>query len=658
MADFTVFLGEEHNFTATTTDPDGDNWEARWRAQPPFPAPPQPWDAWDGGDYPSGGTSAPRSVLFNVAGDWVVQAQARDVHGAQSAISTVTVEVVEPQNDPPADPTITCWVFSGSTWNQAGQGTVNQTIQVRASTIDPDGDQWYMRFRKFPPGGSSSLPTAWDGPFDNGQFATCEVFVDTPGTWYFYAQAKDDQEPPNYSNWAIIPFVATAPDTTPPAPPNTPSGDNELNTGEIGHWTTTTADNSMQWQIQWWAGQDDPANAVPITVDGFGNPTWVGPGDDPGEYFENNELASIAHSFPVGDCDWYIGAAAKDPSGNVANAENWKKVTVVELGDTEPPTDPLTPWLHGSAYANSDVILVTTATDNSGSYRVKMQVQWVLDPLAYTHNTEYGNPVPSGREAEVTVTLPTMVGFYRAKAMATDESGNESDWSPWFLFYAAQADIYVPTVPTVPELIDGDLVAGTPGTFSTVSYIDGGEQWQVKWEVNGEDMGWTTTQDSGVAALTSVLFTYGDFEIRARARNATHTTYQSDWSQPFTGTVSDPVPLKPIKPYALDSLLANTPIRFATSSYDNTGWYWLRWEINGSQQTWEEANQVANGVLGLLTLTPDEGTLTLRAQAKDVNNQESPWSNPATFIVEAIQERTRLTVHRVWVELKERRSRR
>ena len=161
-------VNESVTFTASATDPDGDNVAIRFD-----------WgdgNTSDWSSYVSSGQSVSMSHIWTSVGTYYVKAQAKDMNGVTSGWSSAHKIVITGANNPPNAPTI-----SGPDSAQ-----VNESVTFTASATDPDGDNVAIRF-DWGDGNTSN----WSSYVSSGQSVSMSHTYTTAGTYYVKAQAKD-----------------------------------------------------------------------------------------------------------------------------------------------------------------------------------------------------------------------------------------------------------------------------------------------------------------------------------------------------------------------------------------------------------------------------------------------------------------------------------
>ena len=161
-------VNESVTFTASATDPDGDNVAIRF-------------DWGDGNisswsSYVPSGQSVSMSHTWTSVGTYYVKAQAKDVNGITSGWSSAHKIVITGANNPPNAPTVL----------GPDSAQVNESVTFTASATDPDGDNVAIRFDW----GDGNISN-WSSYVPSGQSVSMSHTYTTAGTYYVKAQAKD-----------------------------------------------------------------------------------------------------------------------------------------------------------------------------------------------------------------------------------------------------------------------------------------------------------------------------------------------------------------------------------------------------------------------------------------------------------------------------------
>ena len=161
--------GVSYSFTATTTDPDGDQVAFKFS-----------WgDGTESGwsSFVNSGSSASMSHSWSSQGTYEVKAKAKDVNGAESGWSSSHEIVVGHPPNTPSSP-------SGP-----DAGTHGPSYSFTATTTDPDGDQVAFKFSW-----GDGSESGWTSLVGSGESATMSHSWGNEGTYYVKVKAKDSYD--------------------------------------------------------------------------------------------------------------------------------------------------------------------------------------------------------------------------------------------------------------------------------------------------------------------------------------------------------------------------------------------------------------------------------------------------------------------------------
>ncbi|MFO7677262.1 MAG: C1 family peptidase [Thermoplasmatota archaeon] len=192
-------IGEEGTYSTSASDPDGDLVQYRFN--------------WGDGTFSvwtpldlSGHTGS-LSYSWDTPGNYLVKAQARDEHGAESSWSNGLTVVVEPvENTPPTTPT-----------SPVGQTNVEvyESGNYSTSASDPGGDLVQYRFDWDADG--VHIYSDWTPLNVSGHTGSLSYSWDTPGDYLVKAQARDEHgAESSWSNGLTVVVSDTPDDITPP----------------------------------------------------------------------------------------------------------------------------------------------------------------------------------------------------------------------------------------------------------------------------------------------------------------------------------------------------------------------------------------------------------------------------------------------------------
>ena len=158
--------GVSYSFTATTTDPDGDQISFKFD-----------WgDGTESGwsSFVNSGSSASMSHSWSGQGTYQVRAKAKDVNGAESGWSSSHQIVTGHPPNTPSSP-------SGP-----DTGTHGPSYSFTATTTDPDGDQVAFKFDW-----GDGTESGWTSFVDSGSSASMSHSWSSEGTYQVRVKAKD-----------------------------------------------------------------------------------------------------------------------------------------------------------------------------------------------------------------------------------------------------------------------------------------------------------------------------------------------------------------------------------------------------------------------------------------------------------------------------------
>ena len=180
MGPTTREVGQLGIYYTSATDPNGDRVQYRFN-----------WDDGSISDWTNlvySGQAASKSHSWSSPGTYVVKAQAKDEHGAESSWSSgLTVTVTSPTNDPPDTPSKP----SGPT-----TGKINTLYTYSTSSTDPNEDM--VRYGWDWDG--DDIVDEWTSLYTSGAVVGISHTWDTEGTYYVKVRAKDEHNA--MSSWS------------------------------------------------------------------------------------------------------------------------------------------------------------------------------------------------------------------------------------------------------------------------------------------------------------------------------------------------------------------------------------------------------------------------------------------------------------------------
>ena len=276
-------VNESVTFTASATDPDGDNVAIRFD-----------WgdgNTSDWSSYVSSGQSVSMSHIWTSVGTYYVKAQAKDMNGVTSGWSSAHKIVITGANNSPNAP-----VVSGPDSAQ-----VNESVTFTASATDPDGDNVAIRF-DWGDGNTSN----WSSYVSSGQSVSMSHTYTNAGTYYVKAQARDVNGA--LSGWSSAHEIV-------------------IYSGQIGWIKTYGSGGDVGFSVQQtedggyiiagitWSFGADYEDVYLIKTDAYGNVEWTktygGSYNDWGYSVQQTEdggyiIAGTTESFGAGYYDVYL----------------------------------------------------------------------------------------------------------------------------------------------------------------------------------------------------------------------------------------------------------------------------------------------------------------------------------------------------------------
>ncbi len=254
--------GVSYGFTATTTDPDGDQIAFKF-------------DWGDGSEsawssYVNSGGSATISHSWSGQGTYAVRAKAKDANGAESGWSS-SHQIVT--GNPPNTP---------SSPSGPDTGTHGPSYSFTATTTDPDGDQVAFKFDW-----GDGTGSGWTSYVGSGNWVTMSHSWSGQMTYQVKAKAKDSYG--SESGWSTAHDIVIG---QPPATPLSPSGPDSGMRDVSYSFTATTTDpdgDQIAFKFDWGDGSES------------GWSSFVG----------SAEFASMSHSWS-GEGTYQVKVKAKD----------------------------------------------------------------------------------------------------------------------------------------------------------------------------------------------------------------------------------------------------------------------------------------------------------------------------------------------------------
>jgi len=361
-----------YEFSATTTDPDGDSISIRFD-----------WndgDTSDWSNYVVNGETIKVSHIWQDSGTYSVRAQARDKKEATSDWSepfTITIIANQPPN-PPATPSGPTTAFKDS------------LCSFKTGATDPDGDSVAIRF-DWGDGDTSD----WSPLVASAETVSLSHSWQTGGTYAIRAQGKDKYNA--VSNWSG-PFEITIIANRAPNPPATPTGPSQGRKDSVYTFSTVTTDPDGDAVCYRFAFGDGDTSDWTI---------WV----------QSGTPATITHSYQNSGT-YSVKAQAKDVNEVLSSWSNSHQIVITNFL----PDTPGTPSGPSAGFRDTSYNFSVSATDPDGD-SVAIRFAW-----GDGDTSNWSVYVPSGQ----TVTMNHSwrdSGIYYVKAQAKDKEGSVSSWS-------------------------------------------------------------------------------------------------------------------------------------------------------------------------------------------------------------------------------------
>ncbi len=328
--------GGSYSFTATTTDPDGDQIAFKFD-----------WgDGIESGwtSFVSSGSSGSMSHSWSGQGTYQVRAKAKDVNGAESGWSSSHQIVIGQPPNTPSSP-------SGP-----DSGMRGASHSFTATTTDPDGEQVAFKFDW-----GDGSESAWSLYVNSGSWVTMSHSWSGQTTYQVKAKAKDTYG--GESAWSVGHDIVIG---QPPATPSSPSGPDSGMRDVSYSFTATTTDpdaDQVAFKFDWGDGSQSG---------------WT-------SYVDSGNSASISHSWS-GEGTYQVKVKAKD----AYNAESgWSAARSITIRVILLAVDPFS--LYFGELGKSSTMTMTFRAYNAGggtlSGSVTVDRDWIaVNPTSFEGN--------------------------------------------------------------------------------------------------------------------------------------------------------------------------------------------------------------------------------------------------------------------------------
>jgi len=218
-------------------------------------------------------------------------------------------------------------------------------------------------------------------------------------------------------------------------------------------------------------------------------------------------------------------------------------------------------------------------------------------------------------------------GTYSVKAQARDKKGAISDWSESFtITIIANHAPNPPATPSGPTTAFKDSLC----LFKTVANDPDGDSVAIRFAWgDGDTSDWSPLVASAeTVSLSHSWQTGGTYAIRAQAKDKYNAV--SNWSDPFEITIiANRAPNPPATPTGPSQGRKDSVYTFSTVTTDPDGDAVCYRFAFGDGDTSDWTNWVQSGTPVTINHSyQNSGTYSVKAQAKDVNEVLSSWSNP------------------------------
>ena len=495
----------------------------------------------------------------------------------------------------------------------ASSGLIGIAYEYTASSTDPDGDSLRYIF-DWDDGTFSSTDLK-----NSGTAGSLSHAWNQAGTYQVKVKAEDEYW--SGSGWSSAHSVTISdqPANDPPAKPSTPTGPSSGDTGMSYSYSTSTTDpNGDQVKYGWdWDG-----NGV---VDEWSSLVNSGTGDTRG------------HSWPSAGT-YNVKVKAEDDQGLNSTWSDPLAVTISEpqLPQNHPPADPSAPSGPTSVLVDDVHTYSAVTTDPDGDSLI-FEFRWDDG----TADSETG-PVASGTDGTADHAWSS-AGSYNVSVRARDGSSAYSNWSdPLTVVVSAEPvedNNSAPLTPDVPSGPDTGQV-GVNYMFSTSAGDPDGDPLTLTFD--WDDGTTTTTGSMASGSLGSAIHSWsapGTYQVTVKASDDGGKASPGSGAHSITivdqgggGTTNSPPGIPQISgpseaetnTVVLFELLSTDPdgddVSFVVDWGDGTGDHFTDWTPSGTPLT-----------VGHLWSEP--GSYSIRAQALDISQTPSEWSDPHPLVV-------------------------
>jgi len=290
-----------------------------------------------------------------------------------------------------------------------------------------------------------------------------------------------------------------------------------------------------------------------------------------------------------------------------------------------PPNTPS--QLSGPSSGDSGVPLTYTSSttdpdDDDVKYHLDVNNDGVID-----HTSTYF--YSSGSTYTIQITI-SGAGTYYLRLKAEDVHGAQSGWSTAKTVTISGGGNDPPNTPSAPSG-QTSCLPGISYTYTTSTTDNDGDQikYGFDWDGNNIVDEWSGLLDSGdICSLSHSWGSSGSYQVKVKAKDE-HDA-ESSWSTTLTVIISaenDP-PTKPNKPSGPNSGKTGTSYTYSTEANDPNGdQIYYKWDWGDETSEWTGPYNSGDTVTASHVWTI-QGTYAVKVQAKDINDEESVWSDP------------------------------
>ncbi len=390
-------------------------------------------------------------------------------------------------------------------------GTINDTLNFKATTTDPEGDDIAYQFNW-----GTEDSSNWSDFTNSGDSITVTHSWQDTGNYNIRVRAIDIKEKTSrWSNPLLLTIVISI-------APNIPSIFSGPNSGYVNYsytFSATATDpdgDSISYQFEWGDGSLS----------------------DWSSYISSGASVQMEHSW-LSEGTYNLKAKAKDKYGLESGWSTGYTINI-SIVPNLPPDTPEIPSGQSSGYEDSTYTFSATTTDPDGD-SIAYQFDWGDGNFSV-----WSNYVPSGQSVSIGHAY-TSQGIYYVTAKAKDSEDAESDWSD-----GHQITILgPPNTPPAPTGPDVGYVDNS-NTFSTSTTDPEGDSvsYQFSWG-DGDTTDWSNYVPNGQSiSMTHLYSSDGTYDVQVRAKDKVglesgwsaerqiEIKKLEEWSTPFGGSSS------------------------------------------------------------------------------------------------------------------------